>query len=229
MEVKGILMRNYQDNSHRQLKTGSGSDFEKQMESFQGISKANETVSVNELIERMDGTHKVPYSERSRDGMIAYNGVIFVCDETRNRLCLGDMNDTGNCISISLSGGGSLVVNRDNIDELAKAIRMFSPEDINRILEAIAQDAKLRQTQNELEEEQEGIAAEDNKEVKEKKIRELLKEPSFQIGASTFTLKEWSNFLEKYDKTQERMREEMREEIEKRKNKAELLPRLGED
>ncbi len=36
-------------------------------------------------------------------------------------------------------------MNRDNIEDLSKAIAMFSPEDIRRILVALQQDAKVRQ------------------------------------------------------------------------------------
>ena len=47
--------------------------------------------------------------------------------------------------------GGCLKVNRDNIEDLSKAIAMFSPEDIRRILVALQQDAKVRQMQQEIE------------------------------------------------------------------------------
>ncbi len=43
------------------------------------------------------------------------------------------------------------MVNRDNIDQLAKAIGMFSPEDINRIMKAISTDAKARSKKIEIE------------------------------------------------------------------------------
>ena len=58
--------------------------------------------------------------------------------------------------------------------------------------------------------------------VKEKKneIYEKLKkgetEPSFQIGAQSFTQKEWKKFLKGFDSTEETMREMMREEAAKR-------------
>ena len=46
---------------------------------------------------------------------------------------------------------------------------MFSPEDINRIMRAIAQDAKLRQTQMQIEDEASGV--------------EVLKDPEKEKGA----------------------------------------------
>ena len=95
---------------------------------------------------------KVPYGYLAKDGMITYNGVTFVCDEKTNSICLGDMTDKKNVLNIPLSGGGHLKVNRDNLGDLSKAIGMFSPEDVNRILRAIALDTKLQSMQQELDE-----------------------------------------------------------------------------
>ena len=88
---------------------------------------------------------KVPYGYLAKDGVINYNGVTFVCDDKKNAICLGDMSNPKEVISVPLSGGGSLMVNRNSIHGLSKAISMFSPEDINRILRAIAQDTKCQQ------------------------------------------------------------------------------------
>lgn len=95
---------------------------------------------------------KVPYGYLAKDGMITYNGVTFVCDEKTNSICLGDMTDKKNVLNIPLSGGGHLKVHRDNLGDLSKAIGMFSPEDVNRILRAIALDTKLQSMQQELDE-----------------------------------------------------------------------------
>lgn len=83
--------------------------------------------------------------------MITYNGVTFVCDEKTNSICLGNMDDKKNVLNIPLSGGGHLKVHRDNLGDLAKAIGMFSPEDVNRILRAIHQDTKIQSMEQELE------------------------------------------------------------------------------
>ena len=104
------------------------------------------------LVARTGGTLDVPYGYLAKNGVIEYNGVIFVCDEVHNAICLGDMTDEANVLSIPLSEGGCLKVNRDNINDLAKAISMFSPEDIKQIMEAIATDAKCRQMQQEMDE-----------------------------------------------------------------------------
>lgn len=90
------------------------------------------------LNRRIEGKDKVPYGEMAENGVIEYEGVVFVCDYDHNRLTLGDTSNEKNCINIPLSGGGSLLVNRNNIDSLSKAIGMFSPEDVNRILRALA-------------------------------------------------------------------------------------------
>ena len=104
------------------------------------------------LVARTGGTLDVPYGYLANNGVIEYNGVIFVCDEVHNAICLGDMTDESEVLSIPLTEGGCLKVNRDNISDLAKAISMFSPEDIRRIMEAIATDAKCQQMQQEMDE-----------------------------------------------------------------------------
>ena len=102
-------------------------------------------------IENLRSAPKVPYGYLARDGVINYNGVTFVCDERTNSICLGDMSDRSQVLCITLSGGGHLNVNRANIGQLAKAIGMFSPEDVNLILRAIHQDTKLQSMQKEIE------------------------------------------------------------------------------
>lgn len=97
---------------------------------------------------------KCPYQALAKDGVIEYNGVTFVCDYERNQITLGNVSNKKDCITVALSEGGSLVVNRDNLSDLAKAIGMFSPEDVNRIMRAIALDTKVQQMQQELEDEE---------------------------------------------------------------------------
>lgn len=109
------------------------------------------------LEKRQQENNGVPYGYLAKDGIIEYNGVVFVCDPEHNAIHLGDTSNPKNCIRIPLSKGGCLIVNRDNLGDLAKAIGMFSPEDVRRILEAIAQDAKVQQMQHEIDEETSGI------------------------------------------------------------------------
>lgn len=94
---------------------------------------------------------KAPYDYLSKDGVITYKGVTFVCDYERNAICLGDMSDPKKVLDIPLSGGGSLRVNRGEIGTLSKAIGMFSPEDVNLILRAIALDKKCQQELNKID------------------------------------------------------------------------------
>ena len=108
-------------------------------------TKLNSSIGTN----RSEG---MPYGYLAKDGVITYNGVTFVCDYDKNAICLGDMSDRSKVLSIPLSKGGSLMVNRDNIGELSKAIGMFSPEDVNRILRAIALDAQCQRKLQEIEE-----------------------------------------------------------------------------
>ncbi len=104
------------------------------------------------FLARLMGTKKAPYSFLADEsGTIVYNGVTFICNDQKQQICLGDMTDTKNVLTIPLSKGGSLKVNRDNLGDLAKAIGMFSPEDVNRILRAIATDNKAREMEMEIE------------------------------------------------------------------------------
>lgn len=94
---------------------------------------------------------KVPYGHLAENGIITYNGVTFVCDEKTNSICLGDMTDEKQVITVSLSGGGQLKVNRNELDTLSGAAGMFSPEDLNRIMRAVTLDTKLQSMQKELD------------------------------------------------------------------------------
>lgn len=113
---------------------------------------------INSLLEdRIEAAGGVPYNHLAKDGFIDYNGVVFVCDEEHNAICLGNVADKSQCLIIPLEEGGTLIVNRDNLGDLAKAISMFSPEDVNRIMRAIAQDAKVQQMKKELDDEEDTI------------------------------------------------------------------------
>lgn len=134
----------------------------------------DDTTKRNYFLEKLNGTYKerVPYEYLAKDGVISYNGVIFVCDEEKNAICLGDMSDKKNVLTIPLSGGGSLMVNRDNLGDLSAAISMFSPEDVNRIMRAIADDKKAQEAQAELEEDTNSIGDDAEQKVLEGEIIE---------------------------------------------------------
>lgn len=122
-----------------------------------------------EAIQKIIGNRgKAPYSALAdENGEVEYNGVIFTCDYDNNRICLGDVSNPDNCISVPLENGGCLVFNRNSIEALSKAIGMFSPEDVNRIMRAIAQDAKVKSTMQEIEDETSGMEILDKKEEEE--------------------------------------------------------------
>lgn len=93
------------------------------------------------MSKRVETEKKAPYAYLADESnIIVYNGVAFYCDNEHQALCLGDMSDEDNVLTIPLSEGGCLKVNRNNIGDLSRAISMFSPEDVNRILSAIEQD-----------------------------------------------------------------------------------------
>lgn len=130
--------------------TGNGPEISEK-ESMQGISGIKQRGS--SFLARLSGEKKAPYSYlKDETGNIVYNGVAFVCDDKRQQLCLGDMFNPNNVLNIPLSKGGILRVNRDNKGDLVKAIDMFSPEDQARILRAIAQDKRVQEVEEEMEE-----------------------------------------------------------------------------
>ncbi len=127
----------------------------------------------------------VPYGHLAKNGIIEYNGVTFVCDKKYKALRLGDTSDPDKCITIPLSKGGCLILNRNNIADLSKAIGMFSPEDINLIMRAITQDAKIQQMKQQIEEDKSGIGpAEDVEEAQEavKEAQEVMEGHDDDIG-----------------------------------------------
>ncbi|MCM1040188.1 MAG: hypothetical protein NC434_12780 [Ruminococcus sp.] len=123
---------------------------------------------------REKAANGAPYSYLAKDGIIDYKGVIFVCDDKNRTLNLGDTSNPDKCLRIPLSGGGSLVVNRDNLGDLARAIGMFSPEDVNRILRAIAEDAKVQQMKQQIDDETSGIDLVDSTQEADEENEELM-------------------------------------------------------
>lgn len=118
------------------------------------------------FMDKMNGTYKkpYPYDYLAEDDMITYNGVVFTCSADKNAICLGDVSDRRNVLTIPLAEGGNLMVNRDNLGELSNAMSMFSPEDVNRIMRAIADDKKAQEELQTIEEETNslGDSAEEN-------------------------------------------------------------------
>lgn len=128
---------------------------EEQEERFARIEEEQAEKAILKKLE--EEKSDVPYSYLAEDGVIKYNGVVFVCDEEHHAICLGDMTDPDEVINIPLTEGGCLKVNRNNLSELSHAITMFSPSDIRRIMEAIARDAKCEQLKLQIDEDSNSI------------------------------------------------------------------------
>lgn len=107
--------------------------------------KTEEKMNTNVYFERANGRNE-----------IEYKGVTFVCDRATNELKLGNCSNPDKCIRVPLAGGGTLVVNRNNIDDLARAIGMFSPEDKANIMRAIQSDRIAQKALSEIEKTEDG-------------------------------------------------------------------------
>lgn len=94
-------------------------------------------------------------------GVIQYNGVTIMCD--KNAITIGNMSKEEDIITIPLSAGGVLKVNRNNKDDLAKAIGMFSPEDVKIIMAALAADNKIQEMEQEIDDDENSIGDSDTK------------------------------------------------------------------
>lgn len=112
------------------------------------------------IVKRMEADRgsRAPYSNLAENGVIVYNGVVFSCDDKNRAITLGDMSNPDDVLTIPLEEGGCLKVNRGNLDDLAKAIDMFSPKDIGRIMRAIATDAKVQKVKKEIEDTKSSVA-----------------------------------------------------------------------
>ncbi|MEZ3429228.1 MAG: hypothetical protein K1W36_02925 [Lachnospiraceae bacterium] len=118
----------------------------------------SESTKRNYYLEKLTGTYRTcPYDNLAQNGVISYKGVDFVCDYEKNAICLGDMSNSKDVLTIPLEDGGSLMVNRNNLGDLAQAISMFTPEDINRIMRAIADDNRAQSAQKEIEDDENSI------------------------------------------------------------------------
>lgn len=153
------LLNRAQNGTGGDLSSKNAEDFMSWKRNWRSMTSGAMDTSAEQMLvkQREETNNKAPYSFLAKDGIIEYNGVTFICDDEHRALRLGDTSDPKKCLNIPLSGGGCLIVNRDSLDGLARAIGMFSPEDVKLILWAIAKDAKIQQMQNEIDEETSGI------------------------------------------------------------------------
>lgn len=154
-------------------------------------SVMNERIKKNpSSIPGKEGEMWAPYCQlKNENGVVEYNGVVFTLDYQRKWLCLGDVTNLEDVIRVPLSEGGCLMVNRDSVDELGRAIGMFSPEDINRILRALKMDAKIQQMKREVEEMEDGIGktSEEQNADSDKEAREAAEEKGNAGGFNGYT------------------------------------------
>lgn len=142
---------------------------------FVSILEVND-VRRNYFMEKINGTYKpsFPYAYYADGNTINYNGVVFSCDSEKNAICLGDMSNRGNVLTIPLEGGGSLMVNRNAIGMLAGAMSMFSAEDANRIMRAITEDKKAQETQQEIEDDKNSLGDDADEKVIDEMVAEIM-------------------------------------------------------
>ncbi len=146
-QASGIAAEAFGQNPANEMEKAS---LTSEQEAIKGA--ANTAQKGNGFLARLSGVKRAPYSYlQDETGNITYNGVTFICDDKKQQICLGDMSNPNNVLNIPLSKGGLLRVNRDNIGDLVKAIDMFSPEDIAKILQAIAKDKKIQEVELEVE------------------------------------------------------------------------------
>ena len=188
----------------------------------------NKTEDIEFSISGSNG--KCPYSNLAKNGVIEYNGVIFNCDYKHNAITLGDVNtNPRKVLTVGLSGGGSLKVNVDNLDDLSKAVGMFSPADLNAIIKAIQTykhcTSKLKEMEDEENEateeaatsetnDSEVSAAEDFKNaVEEYREAHELTPDNIQVEEDwrKMSAEEWDKLVEHIDKFIDEHRQELEE------------------
>lgn len=172
---------------------------------------------------------KCPYSYLAKDGMINYRGVTFMCDYEHNAINLGDVSDPNKVLRVALPSGGSLNINVDNLGSISQVASMFSPADLNAILNAIQEYNHCASKVNEIEEEESLLSQlQAHSAELANKIINNDTEQKFRIGGQEFSIKEWDKLLDSFDKKEDAIREEMREEIKDRMSKEELEERINQ-
>jgi hypothetical protein len=192
---------------------------------------------------------KCPYSFLAKDGVIQYKEVTFVCDYEQNAITLGNMYEKEKVLKIALPSGGSLHVNVDNLDTLAKAAGMFTPEDLKAIMRAISEYNHCTRKRMEMEEEKTETAeeaaaesetpdAEKESEIEPETVKTALTEQisafrmelfeklinnetevKIQIGSQEMSVKEWDKLMDRIDKELENVHEALLEKEEKQEEK----------
>ena len=164
-----------------------------------------------------EGRYNCPYSEYAdASGTIVYNGVVFQCDSEKNRLCLGDVTNLKNCLTIHLKRG-SLVVNKNNLSQLSDAIGMFSPEDANIIMRALAEYQKVKDKLNEIEDDKMGIGQEDTDSDSKDESTSSDSENTYHVLKGSFDVSELAeNQKEQQKESSEKIEKKSIEDLQKK-------------
>lgn len=140
-EFGGILALQYKkeciDSYEKELEEARLNDYEKytQMVNQRAGENANTFDQVVQLVKNGQNT-------------TAYQNVSVNTDD--KKMSIGGMQ--GHIITVGLSNGWALEFSREDIDQVAGMIDIFSPEDVRRIMEAITKDSMVQSTQDEMEE-----------------------------------------------------------------------------
>lgn len=85
-------------------------------------------------------------------GTATYKGVAINFDAKNMAMTIGDVSN-GNVIHVGrLSNGYSFSFNRDNLESVIQILDLFSPSDVNKILEAITKDNMVANMEGEVDE-----------------------------------------------------------------------------
>lgn len=124
-----------------QYKLAQEASFEKALEE----AKETDPAEHARLLARRDNGVKKSLDQLIREGdaaadhVVTYNGVAMAIDSENQKISVGDtVNERS--INVSLSNGYTLSFTRDSIDSISQMLDLFTPEDINKIMEAITID-----------------------------------------------------------------------------------------
>jgi hypothetical protein len=121
-------------------------------DSGKNVTTTSDTYTNSKFSQIIDQTQSSLYGRMADSkGEIKYNDTTYLYDAKKKEISIGDVSNKDDVISVTLTTGDTLLINRNNIDAVAKSIGLFTPKDVNRILNAIAQDAKAQSKRFEIE------------------------------------------------------------------------------
>lgn len=165
-----------------------------------------------------------PYGNLAQNGVIEYNGVVFQCDPLTNSICLGDMSRPKDVLNVNLPSGGHLKLNVHNFEDIARAADMFSPADLEAIMQAITLYNHCAKKLNEIEEEEN--EAFDTSEQFRKQLEKFIEDHQLtpdnikkEDDWREMSEEQWDKLLEHFDQYMDDYKEEL-EKIKKLEEEA---------